>query len=130
MNFEEIAELEKRVLIQTYDRLPILAVGGEGCYLYDDRGRKYLDFLGGLAVNALGYAHPEVMAVLRDETETLLHVSNLLYHRYQAPLAENTGGRSLRTQRRGVPACGQRVLGRRLYRQEHYEGCPARRPDG
>jgi len=88
MNFEEIAELEKRVLIPTYDRLPLLAVGGEGCYLYDDRGRKYLDFLGGLAVNALGYAHPEIMAVLRDEAETLLHVSNLLYHRYQAPLAE------------------------------------------
>ena len=88
MNFEEIAELEKRVLIQTYDRLPILAVGGEGCYLYDDRDRKYLDFLGGLAVNALGYAHPEIMAVLRDEAATLLHVSNLLYHRYQAPLAE------------------------------------------
>ena len=87
MNFEEIAELEKRVLIQTYDRLPILAVGGEGCYLCDDRGRKYLDFLGGLAVNALGYAHPEIMAVLRDEAATLLHVSNLLYHRYQAPLA-------------------------------------------
>ena len=88
MNFEEIAELEKRVLIQTYDRLPILAVGGEGCYLYDDRGRKYLDFLGGLAVNALGYAHPEIMAVLRDEAATLLHVSNLLYHHYQAPLAQ------------------------------------------
>jgi len=88
MNFEEIAELEKRVLIPTYDRLPLLAVGGEGCYLFDDRGRKYLDFLGGIAVNALGYAHPEIMAVLRDEAESLLHVSNLLYHRYQAPLAE------------------------------------------
>jgi acetylornithine aminotransferase/acetylornithine/N-succinyldiaminopimelate aminotransferase len=88
MNFEEIVELEKRVLIQTYDRLPLLAVGGKGCYLYDDRGRKYLDFLGGLAVNSLGYAHPEIMAVLRDEAATLLHVSNLLYHRYQAPLAE------------------------------------------
>jgi len=88
MNLDQIAELEKRVLIPTYDRLPILAVRGEGCYLYDDRGKKYLDFLGGLAVNLLGYAHPEVLAVLRDESETLLHVSNLLYHRYQAPLAE------------------------------------------
>jgi len=88
MNLDQIAELEKRVLIPTYDRLPILAVRGEGCYLYDDRGKKYLDFLGGLAVNVLGYAHPEVLAVLRDESETLLHVSNLLYHRYQAPLAE------------------------------------------
>lgn len=88
MNLDQIAELEKRVLIPTYDRLPILAVRGEGCYLYDDRGKKYLDFLGGLAVNLLGYAHPEVLAVLRDESESLLHVSNLLYHRYQAPLAE------------------------------------------
>ncbi len=88
VNLEEIAELEKRVLIPTYDRLPILAVRGEGCILYDDRGKKYLDFLGGLAVNALGYAHPEILAVLRDESESLLHVSNLLYHRYQAPLAE------------------------------------------
>jgi predicted acetylornithine/succinylornithine family transaminase len=88
MNFDEIAQLEKQFLIPTYDRLPILAVRGEGCYLYDDRGRKYLDFLGGLAVNSLGYAHPEVLAVLRDEAETLLHVSNLLYHPYQAPLAK------------------------------------------
>ncbi len=87
-NFDQIAELEKKVLVHTYDRLPILAVGGEGCTLVDDRGRKYLDFLGGLAVNSLGYAHPELLAVLRDEAETLLHVSNLLYHRYQAPLAE------------------------------------------
>jgi acetylornithine aminotransferase/acetylornithine/N-succinyldiaminopimelate aminotransferase len=88
MNREQIAELEKRVLIPTYDRLPILAVRGEGCYLYDENGKKYLDFLGGLAVNSLGYAHPEILAALRDEAETILHVSNLIYHPYQAPLAE------------------------------------------
>jgi acetylornithine aminotransferase/acetylornithine/N-succinyldiaminopimelate aminotransferase len=88
MNFDEIAQLEKQVLIPTYDRLPLLAVRGEGCYLYDDRGKKYLDFLGGLAVNSLGYAHPEILAALRDESETLLHTSNLLYHPYQAPLAK------------------------------------------
>jgi acetylornithine/N-succinyldiaminopimelate aminotransferase len=88
MDFDLVAELEKRVLIPTYDRLPILVVGGEGCYLYDDRGKRHLDFLGGLAVNSLGYAHPEILAVLRDESESLLHVSNLVYHRYQAPLAE------------------------------------------
>jgi len=88
MNFDEIAQLEKQFLIPTYDRLPILVVRGEGCYLYDDRGKKYLDFLGGLAVNSLGYAHPEILAVLRDEAETLLHTSNLLYHPYQAPLAK------------------------------------------
>ena len=88
MSFNDISALEQRALIPTYERLPILAVRGAGCYLYDDRGKRYLDFFGGLAVNALGYAHPEVLAVLRDEAETLLHVSNLIYHRYQAPLAE------------------------------------------
>jgi predicted acetylornithine/succinylornithine family transaminase len=88
VKFDAIAQLEKEFLIPTYDRLPILAVRGEGCYLYDDRGREYIDFLGGLAVNDLGYAHPEILAVLRDESETLLHVSNLLYHPYQAPLAK------------------------------------------
>src|SRR5487761_1890305 len=88
MNFEAIKALEDRVLIPTYERMPILAVQGEGCYVYDDRGKRYVDFLGGLAVNSLGYAHPEIMKVLHDESETLLHVSNLLYHGYQAPLAE------------------------------------------
>jgi len=88
MNYEQIAQLEERRLVPTYNRLLFLAVGGEGCYLYDDQGRKYLDFLGGLGVNALGHAHPEIMAVLRDPSESLLHVSNLIYHRFQAPLAD------------------------------------------
>ena len=88
MKFDEIAQLERQFLIPTYDRLPVLAVRGEGCYLYDDQGKKYLDFLGGLAVNSLGYAHPEILAVLHEEAEKLLHTSNLLYHPYQAPLAK------------------------------------------
>jgi predicted acetylornithine/succinylornithine family transaminase len=88
MKFDDIVQLEKQFLFSTYDRLPILAVRGEGCYLYDGQGKKYLDFLGGLAVNSLGYAHPEILAVLRDEAETILHVSNLLYHPFQAPLAK------------------------------------------
>jgi acetylornithine/N-succinyldiaminopimelate aminotransferase len=88
MNLKEIAELERHALIPTYERLPILAVGGQGAVLYDDEGKSYVDFLGGLAVNALGYSHPEILAVLRDESQSLLHVSNLLYHPYQGPLAE------------------------------------------
>ena len=87
MNYEQIAELEERRLVPTYKRLPFLAVDGDGCYLVDDQGKKYLDFLGGLGVNALGHGHPEIMAVLRDSSENLLHVSNLIYHRFQAPLA-------------------------------------------
>jgi acetylornithine/N-succinyldiaminopimelate aminotransferase len=88
MDYEQVAELEKKFLVHTYDRMPFLAVGGEGCYLHDAAGKKYLDFLGGLAVNSLGYANPEILAALRDEAETLLHVSNLIYHPYQGPLAE------------------------------------------
>jgi acetylornithine/N-succinyldiaminopimelate aminotransferase len=88
MTYDQIRELESRVLVPTYERLPILVARGEGCYIYDDRGRKYLDFLGGLAVNSLGYAHPEIFAVVRDESQSLLHVSNLLYHPFQAPLAQ------------------------------------------
>jgi acetylornithine/N-succinyldiaminopimelate aminotransferase len=88
VNYEEVRELESHVLIPTYERLPILAVRGEGCCLYDDRGKRYVDFLAGLAVNSLGYNHPEIMRVLRDESESLLHVSNLIYHRYQGALAE------------------------------------------
>jgi len=88
MNYQQIAELEERRLIPTYKRLPFMAVGGEGCYLVDDQGKKYLDFLGGLGVNALGHAHPEMMAVLRDPSESLLHISNLIYHGFQAPLAD------------------------------------------
>ena len=88
MDYKQIAELEERRLVPTYKRLPFLAVDGEGCYLVDDHGKKYLDFLGGLGVNALGHAHPEIMAVLRDPSENLLHVSNLIYHRFQAPLAD------------------------------------------
>lgn len=87
-SYEKIAELEERRLVPTYKRLPFMAVDGDGCYLIDDKGKKYVDFLGGLGVNALGHAHPEMMAVLRDSSENLLHISNLIYHRFQAPLAD------------------------------------------
>src|SRR6266536_3103444 len=88
MNFNQIAELENRFLITTYDRLPILAVAGDGCYLYDDRGKKYLDFLGGLAVNSLGYSQPEIMATRRDPLQSLQHVEHNIYHTYLAQLPE------------------------------------------
>ncbi len=88
MTFEEVRELESRFLIPTYERLPVLAVRGEGCVLYDERGKGYVDFLGGIAVNALGYNHPEIVQALCDKSESLLHVSNLIYHRFQGQLAQ------------------------------------------
>ena len=79
--------LAGRYLMNTYRRPPIVFVRGRGCYLYDHRGRKYLDFLGGLAVNALGYAHPRLTRVMRREAGRAVHVSNLFHHPYQGPLA-------------------------------------------
>ena len=73
--------------MNTYRRPPVVFVRGRGCYLYDHRGRKYLDFLGGLAVNALGYSHPRLTRVIRRESARAVHFSNLFHHPYQGPLA-------------------------------------------
>jgi len=84
---EQAMRLAGRYLMNTYRRPPIVFVRGRGCYLYDHRGRKYLDFLGGLAVNALGYAHPRITRVMRREAGRAVHFSNLFHHAYQGPLA-------------------------------------------
>ena len=76
-----------RYLMNTYQRPPVVFVRGQGCHVYDQRGRKYLDFVGGLAVNALGHAHPRLVRVVRREAGRLMHVSNLYHHPYQGPLA-------------------------------------------
>jgi acetylornithine/N-succinyldiaminopimelate aminotransferase len=77
----------ERYLMNTYQRPPVVFVRGQGCYLYDSRGKKYLDFLGGLAVNALGHAHPRLVRVVRREAGRMMHISNLYHHPYQGPLA-------------------------------------------
>ncbi|MGZ8763457.1 MAG: aminotransferase class III-fold pyridoxal phosphate-dependent enzyme, partial [Acidimicrobiia bacterium] len=61
--------------MQTYERLPVAFVRGEGARLYDTDGTEYLDFLGGLAVTSLGHAHPVVADAIADQARTLLHVS-------------------------------------------------------
>src|ERR1700747_67900 len=66
--------------MQTYGRLPVAFVRGEGSYLWDSEGRRYLDFLSGLAVTSLGHSHPEVADAIADQARTLLHVSNLYYN--------------------------------------------------
>ena len=77
----------ERYLMNTYKRPPLVLVRGKGCYLYDDRGRTYLDFLGGIAVNALGYAHPRLVRTLRREAARATHLSNLFHNEFQGPLA-------------------------------------------
>jgi acetylornithine/N-succinyldiaminopimelate aminotransferase len=85
---QEIAEREGSVLLPTYERFPVLFERGEGVHLYDGEGRRYLDFLSGIGVNALGYGHPAVVKTIEEQAGKLIHVSNLFFHRYQASLAE------------------------------------------
>ncbi len=75
----EVIELEARHIAPTYRRPPIVFERGEGVWLYDAEGKAYLDFVAGIAVNALGYGHPEMLATLEAQARRLIHVSNL-YH--------------------------------------------------
>jgi predicted acetylornithine/succinylornithine family transaminase len=86
--FEQIAELERRYLLGTYSRYPIVLTRGKGVFLYDLEDRRYLDFVSGLGVNALGHAHPRIVKTIREQAGKLIHVSNLYYHEYQGALAE------------------------------------------
>ena len=86
--FEQIAERERQFLLHTYSRYPVLLTRGKGVFLYDIDGKRYLDFVSGLGVNALGHAHPRIVKAIREQAAKLIHVSNLYYHQYQGPLAE------------------------------------------
>ena len=81
-------ELESKYVLQTYARNPVMFVRGKGSTLYDDTGKAYLDFISGIGVNVLGYDHPRVRKVLKEQGN-LLHTSNLYYHPYQGQLAES-----------------------------------------
>ncbi|HXY23962.1 MAG TPA: aspartate aminotransferase family protein [Candidatus Acidoferrum sp.] len=77
----------ERFLLPTYKRQPIVMSQGRGAYVYDSTGKKYLDFLGGIAVNALGHAHPRIVKVIRREAARAIHLSNLYHNEFQGPLA-------------------------------------------
>jgi acetylornithine/N-succinyldiaminopimelate aminotransferase len=85
---EQIAELERKYLLQTYNRYPVVLSRGKGVFVYDVGGKRYLDFVAGLGVNALGHAHPRVVKAVREQAAKLIHISNLYYHEYQGALAE------------------------------------------
>ena len=85
---ENISALERQYLLQTYSRYPVVLHRGKGVFLFDIEGNKYLDFVAGIGVNALGHAHPRIVKAIRDQAAKLIHVSNLYYHEYQGPLAE------------------------------------------
>lgn len=80
MNTEELINLESQVLLQNYKRFPAVFVKGQGAYLWDKEGKKYLDFLSGIAVNALGHNHPKLVEALTKQIGQLIHVSNYYHH--------------------------------------------------
>ncbi|MCK4401889.1 aspartate aminotransferase family protein [bacterium] len=88
MKTAEIVKLSKRYIMNTYGERSIALVKGKGAYVWDADGKKYLDFLSGIAVNALGHCHPEIVEAVKKQVSTLIHVSNLYHIKQQAELAE------------------------------------------
>jgi acetylornithine/N-succinyldiaminopimelate aminotransferase len=88
MSLASVMRSEQELLLPTYDRHKILFEKGRGVYLWDSQGNRYLDFLSGIGVNAMGHAHPAIQAVLKRQAGKLIHVSNLFFHEYQAELAK------------------------------------------
>jgi acetylornithine/N-succinyldiaminopimelate aminotransferase len=88
MSLASVIRSEEKLLLPTYDRHKILFERGRGVYLWDSRGDRYLDFLSGIGVNALGHAHPAIQRRLKRQAGRLIHVSNLFFHEYQAELAK------------------------------------------
>ena len=87
MTFEEIKKADKDHFMGVYaGRMPVCFIDGEGCYLYDSEGRKYLDCFAGIAVNALGYNHPKLSRAICDKAASVMHTSNIFYIKEQSML--------------------------------------------
>jgi predicted acetylornithine/succinylornithine family transaminase len=81
-------EYEQQYLMPTYKRQPLFIARGQGVRVWDEQGREYLDFLGGIAVNILGHCHPAVVAAVQAQVATLIHTSNLFYTGPQLEVAK------------------------------------------
>jgi predicted acetylornithine/succinylornithine family transaminase len=85
---QTLIDTERAYLLQNYNRYPLVLARGKGSYLYGLDGKRYLDFITGIGVNALGHSHPRIVKVMREQVGLLNHTSNLYYHQYQGPLAK------------------------------------------
>jgi len=88
MVLDEVVGRETRHILQTYRRQPVTFVRGQGVHLWDADGREYLDLLSGIGVAALGHSHRGLARAIAEQSETLIHTSNLFYHPLQGQLAE------------------------------------------
>lgn len=84
---ESLQIAEKKLLLSTYERMPLLFTGGHGVYLTDEQGQDYLDLLSGIGVSALGYGHPALEEAIVSQSRRLLHTSNLFFNEHTAELA-------------------------------------------
>jgi acetylornithine/N-succinyldiaminopimelate aminotransferase len=81
-------ELEKKYYMRTFNRMPVVLVRGEGCRVWDEQGKSYLDMVAGLAVNVLGHCHPAVVDAITRQARQLIHTTNLYYTIPQLELAQ------------------------------------------
>ena len=88
MSLEQQKQLEETYVMHTFGRKPVEFVRGEGMYLWDDEGRRYLDFLSGIGVVSLGHCHPALVDALGSQTAKLMHVSNYYYIEGRGELAK------------------------------------------
>src|SRR5947208_1053324 len=88
MNLEQIRDAESKYLISNYKKYPLFVDKGRKCVVYDHAGKRYIDLLAGIAVNALGYNHQRINNTIRKQIKKSVHVCNLFYHPYQALLAK------------------------------------------
>lgn len=95
LGLEQARALEERYLMRTYKRASVDFVRGEGPLLWDADGKEYLDFLTGISVCSVGHCHPDVVEAVRDQSQRLIHVSNLFYTEPMAKLAERLSESSL-----------------------------------
>lgn len=84
----DVMALEREYLLQNYGRYPLVLRRGKGCYVYDLNGKRYLDLIAGIGVNALGHSHTRIVNVIREQAGQLIHTSNLYYHEFQGKLAK------------------------------------------
>ena len=77
-----------KAVMETYKRMNIAPTSGKGSWLFDEKGNRYLDFIAGIATNALGHGHPALVAAVREQAEKLIHCSNL----YEMPLQDEVAG--------------------------------------
>jgi predicted acetylornithine/succinylornithine family transaminase len=125
---QQVMELERHYLLQNYSRYPLVLVRGKGCWLWDADGKRYLDLIAGIGVNALGHRHPRIMRAIREQSARMIHISNLYYHEFQGKLAEklarisglqraffcNSGAESMEAALKIVRAHGRRLSAEKI----------------